>query len=189
MPKPANSFFLFCNDHRKPLHKLHGKELSNSEITSLLAKMWRELCPEEKQRYKNLSEGLRTKFNEENPDYSTPKTKIDEFQFSFKVQPPSTKPPKQITKPAPQRIVPPKSSLNTIIFSPPNNNSNSNLLPPQQPKERTLSFDTFKINSPQYQEEPAPASLSPFSPVPIRLPPLKIPGPFVPNKITRVAPE
>ena len=50
MSKPANSFILFCKDNRKYLQKEHS-ELSNSAISSLLGKEWREMRLEQKRPY------------------------------------------------------------------------------------------------------------------------------------------
>ena len=50
----VNCFILFCKDNRNSLcAKYPG--LPNSEITSMLGKMWRELPREEKEYYKQLA--------------------------------------------------------------------------------------------------------------------------------------
>ena len=55
---PKNSFFLFCSEHRANLFKQHTSA-SNSTISSLLGKMWRDLDYDEKQKYVRRSEELR----------------------------------------------------------------------------------------------------------------------------------
>ena len=44
----GNRFFLFCDDHRKQLLEIGG---SNSDITSVLGAMWRDLPESEKAYY------------------------------------------------------------------------------------------------------------------------------------------
>ena len=51
---PLNSFFLFCKENRKLIARRYPS-LSNSEITSLLGKSWRELKPSEKEKYVSYS--------------------------------------------------------------------------------------------------------------------------------------
>lgn len=47
---PLNCFFLFCKENRTSVARRYPN-LSNSEITSLLGKSWRELKPSEKEKY------------------------------------------------------------------------------------------------------------------------------------------
>ena len=54
----CNSFVLFCKDYRKSLLS-HNPDKSNSEITSILGYMWRNLDFETKQKYKRTSSEMR----------------------------------------------------------------------------------------------------------------------------------
>lgn len=52
--KPLNSFFLYCVDQRTIVAE-SNPELSNAEVTSLLAKNWKELDPKIKSEYRTRS--------------------------------------------------------------------------------------------------------------------------------------
>ena len=56
--KPANSFFLYCQENRSCLQQ-QFPNFSNSDITSLLAERWRNLRSEEKQLYTTISTCMR----------------------------------------------------------------------------------------------------------------------------------
>ena len=58
MPKPVNSFFLYCKENRSKV-KTQFPNLSNSDITSLLAESWRNLDTEEKEWYTTKSTSMR----------------------------------------------------------------------------------------------------------------------------------
>ena len=58
MSRPANSFILYCKDNRNNLQKEHS-ELSNSEISSLLGKEWREMGVEQKRPYIEKANSLK----------------------------------------------------------------------------------------------------------------------------------
>eukprot|EP00012_Vannella_robusta_P001725 CAMPEP_0206189260 /NCGR_PEP_ID=MMETSP0166-20121206/4071_1 /ASSEMBLY_ACC=CAM_ASM_000260 /TAXON_ID=95228 /ORGANISM="Vannella robusta, Strain DIVA3 518/3/11/1/6" /LENGTH=129 /DNA_ID=CAMNT_0053605159 /DNA_START=40 /DNA_END=429 /DNA_ORIENTATION=+ len=46
-----NCFFLFCRDHRAETQTQHA-DIGNSELTSILGQMWRDLPQQKKQYYK-----------------------------------------------------------------------------------------------------------------------------------------
>lgn len=50
MSKPTNSFLIFCKNKRKGLQS-ENKNLSNSEISSLLGKIWRQMSSKEKEPF------------------------------------------------------------------------------------------------------------------------------------------
>jgi len=52
--KPLNSFFLFCVDKRAAVAE-SNPELTNAEVTSLIAKKWKELDPKIKTEYRTRS--------------------------------------------------------------------------------------------------------------------------------------
>ena len=58
MVKWLNGYTLFCNANRSTV-KDENEGKSASEITSLLAKQWRELDDEEKQKYRTEAEQKR----------------------------------------------------------------------------------------------------------------------------------
>lgn len=55
--QPLNCFFLFCKEHRSSL-ALSNPELTNAEVTSLLAKNWKSLDSSVKTHYKAKAKKL-----------------------------------------------------------------------------------------------------------------------------------
>ena len=76
----VNCFFLFCLEHRNSVSDKYPGQ-PNSEITSLLGKMWRELPKEKKEYYKQLAA---KSTNEKKPKKDT-KSFQKQYQFVFKV--------------------------------------------------------------------------------------------------------
>lgn len=58
MSRPANSFLVFCKEKRKSYQK-ENSHLSNSEISSMLGKEWREMSFDDKQPYINRATVLK----------------------------------------------------------------------------------------------------------------------------------
>ena len=50
----TNSFFIFCDEYRD-IVKDNNPDRPNSEISSILGQLWRNLPPNEKQKYSNLA--------------------------------------------------------------------------------------------------------------------------------------
>ena len=57
MKSPVNCFFLFCNENRANI-ALSNPNLSNSSVSSLLGKMWRNLDSQTKLEYKQRAKEL-----------------------------------------------------------------------------------------------------------------------------------
>ena len=55
---PLNSFFLFCKDYRS-IYAVANPQLTNADVTSLLAKNWRNLDPKMKSIFKERAKRLR----------------------------------------------------------------------------------------------------------------------------------
>ena len=91
-----NSFFLFCQDNRSALLQIGG---SNSDVTSILGAMWRNLPSEEKARYKERASSLpKLRKPRNRPAFSnyTHKFKITKFpSFQIKEEQPSIPSSKQ----------------------------------------------------------------------------------------------
>ncbi|KAK8885189.1 hypothetical protein M9Y10_044318 [Tritrichomonas musculus] len=72
--RPPNAFIRFCLENRKPCRDNHP-EMTNIEISSLLATEWNKLTEEQKNPYKLLAQEEQKKFKEENPQYGYDKAK------------------------------------------------------------------------------------------------------------------
>ena len=72
--RPANAFIRFCLENRK-LYRDNHPEMSNIEISTLLATEWKKLTEEQKNPYKILAQEEQKKFKEENPQYGYDKAK------------------------------------------------------------------------------------------------------------------
>ena len=57
MTKPVNCFLLYCEDYRTLISITHPY-LSNSEVTSILGKNWRNLDTKKKLEYKQRAKEL-----------------------------------------------------------------------------------------------------------------------------------
>lgn len=72
--RPPNAFIRYCLENRKLYHDNHP-EMSNIEISSLLATEWKKLTEEQKNPYILLAQEEQKKFKEENPQYGYDKAK------------------------------------------------------------------------------------------------------------------
>lgn len=54
IPRPPNAFMLFANEQRRLVAKQHPHE-SNKEISCRLGRRWKQLSPEDRQRYFELA--------------------------------------------------------------------------------------------------------------------------------------
>uniref|UniRef100_A0A7S4HJU1 HMG box domain-containing protein n=1 Tax=Vannella robusta TaxID=1487602 RepID=A0A7S4HJU1_9EUKA len=102
MIEPVNCFLLFCQEERKTI-SLHCKAWDNSQVTSHLGELWREMDPKLKLQYKMRAARAKKNFAANNPNFKR-KTKVESsYISSFRL----TGPTKKISKPAkPQRPSP-----------------------------------------------------------------------------------
>merc|ERR1711862_277996 len=82
---PLNSFFLFCKDYRS-IYAVANPQLTNADVTSLLAKNWRNLDPKMKSLFKDRAKRLRNEYKSSNVKPKDKKAKMKELSFSFKVE-------------------------------------------------------------------------------------------------------
>mmetsp|Transcript_19267 Transcript_19267/g.24349 ORF Transcript_19267/g.24349 Transcript_19267/m.24349 type:complete len:128 (-) Transcript_19267:41-424(-) len=88
-----NCFLLFCKDHRSTLQE-NNKDKGNSEVTSILGQMWRELSPKSKADYKQRAQ-LLTK--QQQSQGIRKKRKMDKFLYHFKQEAVTTYPVTRVT--------------------------------------------------------------------------------------------
>lgn len=72
--RPPNAFIRFCLENRKRYRDLHP-DMSNIEISALLATEWNKLTEDQKTPYKMSAQEEQKKFKEENPQYGYDKAK------------------------------------------------------------------------------------------------------------------
>ena len=58
MTEPVNSFLLFCQDYRS-IFATCNPTFSNCEVTTLLAKQWKQVSPETREQYQLKATKLR----------------------------------------------------------------------------------------------------------------------------------
>ena len=54
MPKPMNSFLLYCKMNRNKVKEAHP-DRPNSEISAILGEQWRTISQAEKKKYQDLA--------------------------------------------------------------------------------------------------------------------------------------
>ena len=72
--KPPNAFVLFVNEKR-PSFREQNPDISATNLLKELSRQWKEMTPEQKQPYVDVSTQLIANFKAQNPDYKYRKTK------------------------------------------------------------------------------------------------------------------
>ena len=75
--QPLSSYMLFCKEER-PKIKAANPDMKFSEYGTEMGKRWKEMDPLEKQKYTNLHEELRQKFNQDMA--AVKETKVSKFK-------------------------------------------------------------------------------------------------------------
>ncbi|XP_002738666.1 uncharacterized protein LOC100369681 [Saccoglossus kowalevskii] len=74
--RPANAFFMFCQQERPRLqeeyYKERKEEISHLEMTKVLSKKWSDLSGDDKERYYNLYQKDKERYEEEMKHYIKP---------------------------------------------------------------------------------------------------------------------
>ncbi|XP_066293294.1 uncharacterized protein [Branchiostoma lanceolatum] len=73
--KPANAFFMFCQQRRSQVqesyYKEHKEEIGHHELTKRLAKSWNSLSSEDKKRYYDMYEKDKERYEREMKEYTS----------------------------------------------------------------------------------------------------------------------
>ncbi|XP_019642045.1 PREDICTED: FACT complex subunit SSRP1-like isoform X1 [Branchiostoma belcheri] len=73
--KPANAFFMFCQQRRSQVqetyYKEHKEEIGHHELTKRLAKSWNSLSSEDKKRYYDMYEKDKERYEREMREYTS----------------------------------------------------------------------------------------------------------------------
>lgn len=67
--RPPNAFILYSQQMRTQVRQEHP-QLSNTEVSSLLGKMWKDVPNETKIQYKETAQKLQDSFKKSHPDYT-----------------------------------------------------------------------------------------------------------------------
>mmetsp|Transcript_11578 Transcript_11578/g.14373 ORF Transcript_11578/g.14373 Transcript_11578/m.14373 type:complete len:162 (+) Transcript_11578:157-642(+) len=141
MSEPVNCFLLFCKEERKTVSQ-HCRGWDNSQVTSHLGELWRQMDSRLKLKYKNRAETAKQNFVARNPNFKR-KTKVESrYVSSFRLSG-----RKKISKPVqPQRPlqyfdIPPNFHNPPSIHHPRGNNR------PVQTRSASFPFETLHYYS------------------------------------------
>lgn len=69
--KQRSAYIIFCSANRDNVKQLHPG-LSNTEVTSMLGKMWKAITPDDKKHYESLAAQDKDRYNSEMSTYTPP---------------------------------------------------------------------------------------------------------------------
>uniref|UniRef100_A0A7S4M5D0 HMG box domain-containing protein n=1 Tax=Vannella robusta TaxID=1487602 RepID=A0A7S4M5D0_9EUKA len=147
MIEPVNCFLLFCQEERKTI-SLHCKAWDNSQVTSHLGELWREMDPKLKLQYKMRAARAKKNFAANNPNFKR-KTKVESsYISSFRL----TGPTKKISKPATVKLQRPLQyfDIPAVHHTPRNTYSR----PVQSRSMAAFPFETLQYYSDYYNPYP-----------------------------------
>jgi hypothetical protein len=89
-PKKQSGYILFCSEKRPEVKDKHP-EMKSTEVTTEIARMWKELSEKKKAKYLKMAEESKAKYDEAMKSYTPPASSGDESPSKKRGRPKGTK--------------------------------------------------------------------------------------------------